>query len=123
MVDRRRASPKKHRVTTAGLLVGGATLFAVVPACSSSPTTPDRVGASPSTTATTTAATLPNQNPAEVAACVADSQSLETALAAYLAEHGAYPSPPAPWTAATYAANYAPLTAASGGGPFLHNAP
>ena len=32
---------------------------------------------------------------------------------------GAYPSPPAAWSAATYAANYEPLTAASGGGPFL----
>jgi hypothetical protein len=103
--------------------MGAALLFAVVPACTSSPTTPAAVATSPSTTATTTAATLPNQNPAEEAACVADSQSLETALAAYLAEHGAYPSPPAPWSAATYAANFAPLTAASDGGPFLPSAP
>ena len=79
---------------------------------------------SSSTTPSTTAATLPDQNPAELAACVADSQSLQTALAAYpLAEHGSYPSPPAPWTAATYAGNYSPLTAASDGGPFLRNAP
>jgi hypothetical protein len=107
----------------AGLLVGAATLLAVVPACSSSPTTPAAVATTSSTTATTTSVTLPNQNPAEEAACVADGRSLETALAAYMAKHGAYPTPPAPWSAASYAANFAPLTAASAGGPFLHSAP
>ena len=40
-----------------------------------------------------------------------------------MAEKGAYPSPPAPWSAATYAGNYQPLTAASGGGPFLKSPP
>jgi len=40
-----------------------------------------------------------------------------------MAEKGAYPSPPAPWSAATYAANFTPLTAASDGGPFLRSAP
>jgi len=34
-----------------------------------------------------------------------------------------YPSPPAPWSAATYAGNYQPLTGASGGGPFLKSPP
>ncbi len=109
-------------MVTAGLLAGAATLFAVVPACSSSPTTPAAV-ATTTTTPTTTSVTVPQQNPAEEAACVADGQSLETALAAYQAEHGAYPMPPAPWSAATYAANFAPLTATSDGGPFLHTAP
>jgi hypothetical protein len=95
----------------------------VIPACSSSPNPPSTAAASPSTTPATTSVTLPNQNPAEEAACVADGQSVETALAAYMAEHGSYPSPSAPWSARTYAANYAPLAAASGGGPFLRNAP
>ena len=40
-----------------------------------------------------------------------------------MAAHGAYPSPPAAWSAATYAANYQPLTAASDGGPFLPSPP
>jgi hypothetical protein len=111
---------------TVGLLMGVTALFAMVPACDSSPTTPDAAStsaSSSSTTATTTAATLPDQNPAELAACAAESQSVETALAAYLAEHGAYPSPPAPWSAATYASNFAPLTVASDGGPFLRSVP
>ena len=128
MIDHGVASHRRRPAVTAGLLVGAATLLAVIPACSSSPTTPASVAATSSTsstatTATTTAVTLPQQNPAEEAACVADGQSLETALAAYLAENGAYPTPPAPWSAATYASNFAPLTAASDGGPFLHSAP
>ena len=67
--------------------------------------------------------TLPEQNPAELAACVADAQTLAEALAAYMAEKGAYPSPPAPWSAATYVENYQPLTAASGGAAFLKSPP
>jgi hypothetical protein len=110
-------------MVTAGLFMSAAVLLAVVPACSSSPTTPRVISTPPSTTATTSSVTLPNQNPAEEAACVADAQSLQTALAAYMAEKGTYPAPPTPWTAATYVANYAPLTNASNGGPFLHSAP
>jgi hypothetical protein len=92
-------------------------LLIVVPACSSS-TTPDAVA-----TTTTSSVTLPNQNPAEIAACTADADGVGTALAAYQAEHGAYPSPPAPWSAASYATNYQPLTAAGDGGPFMDSAP
>jgi hypothetical protein len=40
-----------------------------------------------------------------------------------MAEKGAYPSPSAVWNAATYVANYGPLTSASDGGPFLQSAP
>jgi len=115
-----RRKSKTSALVAAGLLV---LLLAVIPACSSSPTTPSTAATSPSTTATTTSVTLPNQNPAEEAACVADGQSVETALAAYMAEHGSYPAPSAPWSAATYATNYAPLAAASDGGPFLRSAP
>jgi hypothetical protein len=104
--------------------VGAVTLFAVVPACSSSPSTPSVVATSTSTsTSTTSSVTLPEQNPAELATCVADAQSVQMALAAYQALKGAYPTPPSPWSAATYAANFAPLTAAADGGPFLHDAP
>ena len=63
--------------------------------------------------------TVPQQNPAEIAACTADAKALEVALDAYQAVHGAFPSPPAPWSAATYAADYGPLTAAGDGGPFM----
>jgi hypothetical protein len=74
-------------------------------------------------TSTTSAATLPEEDPAEIAACVADAKTLVVALDAYMAEKGTYPSPPAPWSAATYAANYQPLTAVSNGGPFLPSDP
>ena len=40
-----------------------------------------------------------------------------------MAEKGAFPSPPSPWSATTYAANFAPLTSATDGGPYLHNPP
>ena len=39
-----------------------------------------------------------------------------------MALHGAYPSP-SPWSAASYAANYQPLTASTGGGPFIADPP
>ena len=56
-------------------------------------------------------------------ACSADAKALQVALDAYMAEKGAYPAPTAPWSEASYAANYAPLSAASGGGPFLQSPP
>jgi hypothetical protein len=126
VVDRAVASRSGRPVRTAGLLVGAATLLALIPACSTTPSTPAAVSSSSSSTTstpTTSSVTLPEQNPAEIAACVADAQTVAAALAAYMVENGAYPSPPAPWSAATYAANFAPLTGASGGGPFLHGAP
>jgi hypothetical protein len=100
----------------------------VLPACSAAPSTPAGVAASTTTTTTaptptTTRVTLPEQNPAEIAACTADVQSVRAALEAFMAERGAYPAPAAAWSAATYAANYAPLTSGSVGGPFLPSAP
>ena len=65
---------------------------------------------------------LPEGSAAEVAACQADAQTLEAALEAYMVEKGSFPSP-APWSAATYAANFEPLTAAGGGGPYLPRPP
>ena len=83
------------------------------------------VSSAPSSTTPTTGAPLSQTPPAaEVAACQADAQSVEVAVQAYQAQKGTYPSPAAPWSAATYAADYAPLTSSSaGGGPYLHNAP
>ena len=66
---------------------------------------------------------MPEQNPAELATCVSDAQTLTEALDTYMAEKGVFPSPPAAWSAATYAANFQPLTAASDGGPFLPSPP
>ena len=40
-----------------------------------------------------------------------------------MAERGVYPSPPSPWSAASYTSNYQPLTSAGGGGPFLQTPP
>jgi hypothetical protein len=127
VVEQRRTS--SQRITTAGLLIGAVALLAFVPACSSS-STPAAVSTSTSSTTTSTSptpttssVTLPEQNPAELAACVADAQTLSEALAAYMAEKGAYPSPPTPWSAATYVENYQPLTAASAGAAFLKSPP
>ena len=125
MVEQGRTS--SQRLTTAGLLIGAVALLAFIPACGSS-STPAAVSTStprpsPSTTSTTSSVILPEQDPAELATCVADAQTLAEALAAYMAEKGAYPSPPAPWSAATYVENYQPLTAASGGAAFLKRAP
>ncbi len=99
---------------TLGLAIAAAALLAFIPACSSSSTpTADSTTSSPPSadaTSTTSSVTVPEQNPAELAACAADAQTVETALAAYMAGKDAYPSPPAPWSAATYAANFGPLT-------------
>lgn len=103
------------------LLVCAVGLLAIVPACSS-PSTPAATATS-TTTSTTSSVTVPNQNPAEIAACTADAKVVEVALDAYMAVKGAYPSPPSPWSAATYVANYQPLTSAGDGGPFMASAP
>jgi hypothetical protein len=82
------------------------------------PTTVATPGGTPSTT-TTTATPSGTGSAAAVAACRADVTALSTALAAYQATNGSYPTPPADWTAATYATNFAPLTDATPPGPFL----
>jgi len=55
--------------------------------------------------------------------CESDVKSVETAVAAYQAEKGSFPDPPAPWSAGTYMINYAPLTSGENGGPYLHLTP
>jgi hypothetical protein len=73
-----------------------------------------------STTTSTTGPGLPGTGgAAAIAACQSDVTALTTALAAYQATNGSYPTPPAAWTGATYAANFAPLTSATPPGPFL----
>jgi hypothetical protein len=126
------------RSTKAGLVIGALTLLAVVPACSSSssiaslstPTTTSAATrattatatATTPTTPTTAPVTVPDEEPARIAACTATAKVVEVALDAYQAEKGTYPSP-APWSAATYASNYQALTASGGGGPFISETP
>lgn len=110
------------------LVIAAAALLAVIPACSSPsedalPPTSSSPTSSSIATSTTSPVTVPEQNPAELAACAADAQSVETALATFMVGKGSYPSPPAPWSAASYVANFGPLTSATDGGPFLRSAP
>ena len=72
---------------------------------------------------TSTPVTFQQGSAAEVADCGADAKSLEVALQTYMATQGAYPSPPSAWSAATYVANFGPLTAPRGIGPSLQHAP
>lgn len=91
---------------------------------------------SPKTTTTTTSATSSERSTtttaasasgaaaaAEIAACRSDLSDVQTALAAYQATKGSYPTPPAGWTAAAYPTNFAPLTNAPPPGPFLKMPP
>ncbi len=120
--------PRREHLRAAGLALGAVTLLVTIPACSSTSTP---TAASTSTTvATTTSTSAPapvtfqQGSSAEVAACESDAKVLEVALQAYMAQKGAYPSPPSPWSAATYAANFTPLTSAAGGdGPYMPRAP
>jgi hypothetical protein len=48
---------------------------------------------------------------------------VQTALAAYQASNGSYPTLPAAWTATSYPTNFAPLTNAPAPGPFLKMPP
>jgi hypothetical protein len=98
-------------------------LLVVLPACSKSSSTSPAGSTSLPAPTTTSSVVVPEEAPAEAASCETDTNSLEIALDAYQAEKGSFPSPPSAWSAATYAANYAPLTAATSGGPFLKSAP
>jgi hypothetical protein len=83
------------------------------------PAAPPTSSRTPTTVATPTSVAIQQASAVQVAACESDAKVVEVALAAYQAQKGAYPSPPAPWSAATYAGNYSPLTSAVGGGPYL----
>ncbi len=111
-------------VALAGL---GGLVFALASGVNSAPTPKSTaattVPGSTTSSTSTTPVSIQQASEAEVAACQADAKSVEDALAAYQAEEGHYPAPPSPWSAATYANDYLPLTSASGAGPFLHGAP
>jgi len=121
---------RRHHPRAAGAIAAGAVaLLVVIPACSSTstPTSASTTTTSPPAATTTTAApppvTFQQGSSAEVAACEADAKVVEVALQAYMAQKGVFPSPPSPWSAATYTANFEPLTSASGGGPYMPKAP
>lgn len=80
-------------------------------------------GAARSTSTSTTPAQSGAVAAAVVAACRSDVADVQTALAAYQATNGAYPTPPAAWTAASYPTNFGPLTNAAPPGPFLKMPP
>ena len=68
--------------------------------------------------------TIDNASRHEVADCRADARSVETALEAYHAQNMSFPPLLAPWSSATYLANYSTLTTANNvGGPWLRAAP
>ena len=111
---------RRRSTMTGAVVVGITAVLMVLPACSSSPAP----GSAPtSTTSTSTSAppsnALPQVSSAEVAACQADARTLESALAAYNALKGSFPSPPAAWSAATYATNFQALTSTADGGPYI----
>ena len=76
-----------------------------------------------STSSTSSPVTVPHQPESIVASCEADAKSLEVAVETYMAQNGSFPSPPSPWSAATYSGNFAPLTGSAHGGPYLHSPP
>jgi len=129
------SSKRGHRWSTATVvllvlaLAGlGGVIFAVVSGVNSAPT-PKATSATtvptskPPPTTTPTSASIQQGSAAEVAACQSDARTVDTAVQAYMAEHGAYPSPPSPWSAASYDFDYQPLTSTSGGGPFMQDPP
>ena len=129
----RRPSPSRqeHRWSTTTIillviaLAGlGAVIYAVVSGVNSAPTPKSTSAATvPAGTTTPTSASIQQGSAAEVAACQSDARTVDTAVQAYMAEHGTYPSPPSPWSAASYAADFAPLTASGAGGPFMQTPP
>lgn len=88
-------------------------------------TTSGGQGSLSSTTATTAAggAGGAGARSAAAAACRSDVMDVQTALAAYQAATGSYPTPPQAWSATTYPANFAPLTSAPPPGPYLKMPP
>ncbi len=122
--------PRRRRVSTVAVVLlvlalaalGGLVFALTTGGNSASPpsaTHPTTVATTPTPTSTPTSIAIQQASAAQVAACEADAKTVELALAAYQAQKGAYPSPPAPWGPATYAGNYAALTSAVGGGPYL----
>jgi hypothetical protein len=119
-----------NTLARACVLVAAVAALAAIPACSSTtaPTAGSTPAASGSSTSTSLSTSVPSPtfqqgSAAEVDDCEADAKVLEVALEAYMAEHGSFPTPPAPWAATTYVGNFAPLTSAAAGGPLMHSPP
>jgi hypothetical protein len=122
--DRDRAPDKQRHLRTSvvvalvlAVVAVGGLVFALTRA--GNPAAPPKSASASTTLATPTSVAIQPASAAQVAACKSDAKVVEVALAAYQARKGDYPSPTAPWSAATYAGNYAPLTSAGGGGPYL----
>jgi hypothetical protein len=119
------AGGRRRSPMTGALVIGATALLVALPACSSSPA-PGSASAPPPTSTSTSSPpsiSLPQVSATEIAACQADARTLESALAAYDAQKGAYPSPSLVWSAATYAANFAALMSTANGGPYLSSPP
>lgn len=105
------------------LLIVAIVVAVTLPSNSTTPTTTSSTGSSRSTSTSTTASASGTGAAAEVAACRSDVSDVQTALAAYQAVHGSYPTPPGDWTVAAYPTNFAPLTDPTPPGPFLKMPP
>ncbi len=133
-------TPPGKRPSAWWLLLGAAAVTVAVVVLTTSASHSPHGSSSPTTSTTTAPTTRSTAHPggatstttiplalaprtAQVSACQADARTVESALAAYQAVNGTYPVPPAPWTTDGYTSDYAPLTAPTNGGPFLHNAP
>jgi hypothetical protein len=106
------------------ILIVGIVAAATLSDTTTTTTTTTAAGAGPhGTTSSTSGGTTGIPAAAAIADCQSDSRDVEIALAAYQAATGAYPTPPAPWSAATYPTNFAPLTGSTPPGPFLKMPP
>jgi hypothetical protein len=112
----------KHHPKTKWV-VAGLALALILAACSSSPSGNNQSQGSTTTTPASANSGAGTQQADGVNACKADYKVLQVALAAYNATAGSNPAPPAPWSASTYASNFAPLVSGSAkGGPYMHAA-
>jgi hypothetical protein len=106
------------------LLIVSIVVAATLPSPKATTTTTNTGATGHGSSTTTTAATGSGAGGlAVVAACRSDVLDVQTALAAYQASNGSYPSPPAGWSAASYPTNFGPLTNAPAPGPFLKMPP
>ena len=114
--------------------VGGLVAVVVATVGDTPPPLPIAIGSVPSSTAGHAAASAVHggsgsagsggtTGSAAATACKADVESVQAVLDGYQAANGAYPSPAQPWSAAAYAANYAPLSGGGSPGLALRGAP
>lgn len=104
------------------VIIGSIVVSLTLPSTKTTTTTTSVTSNGQSTTTTLASAPGPVAA-AEVAACRSDVLDVQTALAAYQASNGSYPTLRAAWSAASYPTNFAPLTNAPAPGPFLKMPP